>query len=237
MIKAADFCSRDLARKGLNVAHLMGDWVYASDGHIGVRVAPAATENPPTEHTTETQLMGTVAEIIEDAKGRVRHWLTIGKLPSIPPCPVCNGNTKYGEVDCRECNGRGFLEFETLFNSYDHNCKSCDGEGKQLAPGVCKKCRGEAVLKTNMSQVGLMLKGIRLDIELLARLRDMKNLVFGIGEGLHSAQYFRFDGGEGVIMPLRMLEGCENMPVEAAEISEIEPPIVTSNTAAPAGKE
>jgi hypothetical protein len=190
----APFCSTDQSRYSLRSPWSDGDHTFATDAKIMIAV-PRRADVPEREDAPKNCWR----HIIEG-------WPSDGQfrpLPPIPPaenepcanctngiandrqCPDCKGTkqVRCGECDqwrdCRECNSTG-----TLKNTAGDRCTKCDGHGNT------------AKLKT--VEIGSQL----VNATLLRRIQHLPNVAITNSTVREGALSFRFDGGEGRIMPM-----------------------------------
>ena len=199
-----DFCGKDTRRSVMMAACEIDGMAYATDWYVGIRVKSELAGNPGS--TAEgLKLYEKLPVMFSDAKQNAIHWFQLKGLPPLPKCSKCEGKTKDPQThECPECGGDGKVDAETDFNTYEVECKTCDGDGEILGPGVCKKCRGYG-FEHFSKPVGCDVFGVRLNLELLHRIKDLPGLKIGVHGPELTAHYFSFDYGDGVIMPLRML--------------------------------
>lgn len=64
-------------------------------------------------------------------------WQEMPNISHITPkqCSDCNinGFTQKRDYDCRECNGEGTVTLESNYNTYEIECKSCEGDGYEFS--------------------------------------------------------------------------------------------------------
>jgi hypothetical protein len=67
-------------------------------------------------------------------------------LPPMETCVTCRGSGKASKTACEECEGEGMVELSNDYSTYyDVTCKSCDGDGHEIAAGGdddCPDCSG-----------------------------------------------------------------------------------------------
>lgn len=114
MIDLQQFCGKDETRPYLMKPFTFGDFSYATNGHIMVRVPKRAGVEPPSKSfNPEKPLEG-----LEQASFAAPKF-------KLPPQPS-------GDTECEACDGRG----------YEHNCpdcecmcRACDGSGSAAVEG------------------------------------------------------------------------------------------------------
>ena len=157
------FCGRDPFRPYLDNPISRGEWTYATDGHIAVRV-------PRTEKTIDTPNYYPPIETLPFADAK-----TI-----FTPVP----NIIFPETDMRECercNGRG----------RQHDCPNCMCE--------CENCAGTGM---EYEQVSVGIGAAVFNAKYIALILRLPNLQFAAPQKV-DPMMFRFDGGDGLIMPMR----------------------------------
>jgi hypothetical protein len=168
-----------------------GKWTYATDGRIAVRV-PALEGIPQGEVAVEnvftaitSQEFPLPADIPEPAQEK---------------CSACKG---YGKITiCSECDGEGTKECDTC--GHEEECKSCNGNGTRPTAGPnAKEC-------DNCDGIGHTIKYISIRLELqsfsdryLRLIRALPGIRLFQNVNPGDIATFSFDGGEGVLMPLR----------------------------------
>lgn len=199
------FCSTDKSRIYLTNPWEMNGFAYATDGHLAIRIPCGLVSIPGITEEAEKYLSG-VPGLIDSAKLDAKHWIKLLKLPEQPLCKKCNGTTKAPkETECPECEGTGEAIAENDYHEYEVECKTCDGDGEVLGDGVCKMCRGNG-FQSFAKPVGCDVRGARLNLQLLGKIKDLPGLKIGIhGTDNLLGHYFEFDQGDGLIMPLRLI--------------------------------
>ena len=120
-------------------------------------------------------------------------------------CTACGETGKRHNQTCPECFGDGCVEFSNSYNNYDTECKTCEGNGIIDSGGKskwkrsdCPKCSGSGLTWTKALDLG----SAKIDpIKALQLCRDFGDVTF-YPRGQCDAVAFRFDGGEGFIMPV-----------------------------------
>jgi hypothetical protein len=128
------FCDPNVARFDLSIPWVIGDWKYATNGIIAVRI-PADT--PEVHQETKRP---DAAKLFLDFPKCCKPW------PSL----------EHEEVECRECTGCGMLLEEcehcdgfgtrVAKNNRKIKCKLCKGRGKIITKTVCVMCAGTGKL-------------------------------------------------------------------------------------------
>jgi hypothetical protein len=117
------------------------------------------------------------------------------ELPPVPWCEDCKG--KGVNVQCPECQGMGEVCFDNSYNSYTFDCKSCDGEG------VKQKCETCGETGKHEGMVGISYANSFFQVRYLRLLKELPGCELGTPPDCMSPAWFRFEGGDGLIMPMR----------------------------------
>jgi hypothetical protein len=182
----------------LNVPWSRGVYTYATNGHILVR-APRLEDVPEKEDAPEVDKMFSIP--LPD------EWFPLADmaLPALEAtektCPECNGaGTK--ECECPECDGRGMVDFTNRHNDYEVDCKTCNGEGKIHK---CDKCNATGKIAVETLQP-IKVGASHFQLRYLLLLKDLPNGKIAPAAPSQSllAAYFAFDGGDGLLMPMKV---------------------------------
>ncbi len=184
------FCAReDDDRKHIQKPHKHGEYVYATNGHILARFRDAEAG----QHW-EDKFMDKVQKLHAKSLGRASlKWKRdIIKLPPAIECSYCDGEGKL--ADCDDCNGNGNFEH----GKHYYECKECNGAGRMNPPEICHSCSGTGKDGSQRVKVGVSHIARRYAELILA----LPNLEVAPNLDDKAAIPFRFDGGDGILMPL-----------------------------------
>ena len=185
------FVSQNDPREYMRSPFNRGEWTYATNWHIAVRV--------PKIDGIATLAEKHIPEL-EGLFKRTRSDNAFVALPPLPPlekCLMCNGTgTAY---ECPDCDGEG--EFEHGTHSYC--CKECNGSGQveygSTDVSACWHCGGTGVARYKPVKVG----GSHFDLFYLHLIKGLPVAKFAPGAGRMDMARFVFDGGEGILMPMK----------------------------------
>lgn len=192
------FCATHDVRFYLQEPLSIGEWIYATDGYVLVRVPndgrPQSTEHPA--HIDFSKPLLTPCE----------HYapLVLPPAPELPPCEACDGTGEVGT--CVECDGDGYRECDM---GHEHDCPDCKGTGEiKGADEICGVCYGSKVRRSLLTsedydRVATRIGAAQFNFFLLDRIARLPGLEMGVPSAPHERCPFRFDGGIGAIMPLR----------------------------------
>jgi hypothetical protein len=143
-------CSTDPYKRHQHRPWRVGEWVYATDGHVLVRVsAEFAPEVGPFVAPVEPARWEETAPDCEALLAAAAHDPSdVLPMPDLPPirmvkCNTCDGMGRYKV--CDECDGTGRVEWDSGRHTYDAECQECDGRqgnGCQEGGVECEDCGG-----------------------------------------------------------------------------------------------
>lgn len=183
------FCSIDESRPIITKPFTRGEFTYATDGHIGIRV-PALPEFPHND----------LAPKIEE------RWIDIDAYSEYAPpdlstttFPETPTDEELESIKCDKCDGEG--EIYCHHCGYENECKECSGEGVIGNPKTQEKV---AAWK---EKVYLRHGKNWLDARIVKKLLEEFPVV-EIATPDTKLQPIPFKAGEirGVIMPVRYLD-------------------------------
>lgn len=163
MVDLKKFCGTEWSRKYFHEPFSRGEYTYATNGHIMVRVPRVAKigEVPRTPNPDRI-----FAPMPADGWRPLR-----GELPPIAPTE-----------ECSYCYGSGFLDEDEGDCGLD--CLECDGTGL-VEPKVS-------------TEIG----GVIFDMKYIRMIAELPGVEIVITDG-KSPSFFRFEGGDGALMPMR----------------------------------
>lgn len=173
-----------------------GDYSYASNGHLLVRVSRLAD-------VPEWAALNEQASQMFNGLDFPALTAALVDIPDFPqpepePCPVCNGAGKIST--CPECEGAGEVTFENDFHEYEVDCLTCHGKGKVAGHEICGDCNGSGKRRvTKRIEVGCT----GFSSHYLNLLRDHLPGVKIAPTEPEKANFFKWDGGDGLLMPMR----------------------------------
>ena len=210
MIDLKQFCS-DETRPRIAEPWSDGNYSYATDGHILIRV-PRRKDVRDAKDVPDGAIE--IERFENIFKQEPKKWFPIGKIKLEKiECNKCEGTGL--AYTCPECGGKGYTSASNKFSDYDDlKCMTCDGSGtisKEQAERLiknnvlpenyfeCEKCAGRGwVYKDEITKFGVA----KFSNVLLSRISALPNCKIGIFGELEPARFI-FDGGDGIIMPTR----------------------------------
>lgn len=163
MIDLQQFCSKDEERYYLLKPFSMGEWTYATNGHICVRV-PRLPDIAESDKAPKAQTL---------FKERPEGY----QKPNFPDLP------ELSDMDCPACDGRGT----------EHDCDDCQCG--------CDACDDTGQVTTDY-KVGVGVSGIPFALHYIRMIAGLPGLEIAKVIVPKEPMAFRFDGGEGILMPL-----------------------------------
>jgi hypothetical protein len=180
------------AREYIRRPILRDGWVYATNGHIMVRV-PWAEDIDAVESAIPKGM-----SFLLDTNRRD----TYVEFPAIPPAEACASCSGFGSAyKCPNCGRTG----EFCRGDEEYQCKRCAGSGQVDAGDEanvvpCDACEGTGKWLYQPVQVGGT-RFARRYMDLIGSLPGVKFAPHPISE--YAPAYFVFDGGEGLLMSMR----------------------------------
>lgn len=190
------FC--DSVRNDLIAPINIGEYTYASNGHIAIKVPRDSQykENAvdylkvlPTFFVSEKEDLYIDVPKIEPSSIEIK-------------CKSCDGTGKFNE--CTDCGGTGEVNWssDSGYEYYD-DCVMCGGTGRISGSQIiCEDCNG--VGKINEDKIVELFDPIWINARLLSIVAKLPNVKMApnVNKPLSPIQ-FKFDGGMGLIMPCR----------------------------------
>lgn len=161
MVGLKQFCGAEWSWPYLHEPFSRGEYTYATDGAIIVRVPRVAEigEDPYTPNPEEI-----FATMPADGWRPLRV-----ELPPIAPTE-----------ECWSC-----------YDGFEHDCPDCTCE--------CDECDGTGLVEPNLStEIG----GVIFDLKYIRMIAELPGVEVAITDG-KSPSFFRFEGGDGALMPMR----------------------------------
>lgn len=208
------FCCTNSEKEALAEPYSSGDFTFATNGHVQIRVS-RLPEVP------ESEIAPKIAITEHDAVGKhylkePTEWVALPAVTVEPKCCTCCGGTGKA-FQCPECDGDGWIGTETPWHRYDdQECKSCKGTGQvsesryalmsswkafmpDPVPENCDSCNHGII----WPMVGEVINGVRINVRFLNLIGRLPGAQLGLFGELEIAR-FRFDGGDGLVMPMKM---------------------------------
>ena len=192
------FCRPDDVRDICRRPHTDGEFVYATNGHYAVRVN-AADYSGDAPLMDDTKSMNTLHNFFSNIESKTFTAFPSFIVPELVTCGVCGGA---GTVcECPECLGTGEDICRCCGGYVD--CDNCSGDGHiEGDDESCRECFGEGEVPVNRDwsvPFGSSLANFRY----LQLFQSLPNVEASISQFDESPIRFRFDGGYGVLMPIR----------------------------------
>lgn len=198
------FCAIDDIRAYLLKPWRLDGWVYATNGHICIRIpdngAPDTPDYIPGKHPKAHDLF---TKYFADGD----EFKPMPSLPAAQTCTHCKGIGAYPAKPCAACNGEGSF----MWHGMEYDCKSCDSDdieagwvitdvdGGPLTEGttlkVCNHCWGR-----KMKMCKHPLGDAEYELAYLHWLAELPGVTYRTN-GATLAAAFNFDGGQALLMP------------------------------------
>ena len=193
-----NWCGTNDIREYIRTPFNIGDRTMASNGHVLISIPKNKNYAAPKK----SSFVKTIEGLLDIDKTNLQPFPADVVLPDLKECPVCAGTKKASQKTCDECDGEGEVDAETAYNTYEVECKSCNGEGGRITRGGdddCFECHGVGRVAPNDSTVKIY--DITLDAKYVALIKDMPDLQIKTSENY---LYFQSGENEGLIMGLRV---------------------------------
>lgn len=194
------FCdtNTDHEAYGITEPFSRGEWTYATNCHICVRIPRISTI------THEASVSESAEKLFADAKARTTVWQS---LPDF----------ELKRSDCSTCGGTGYMQRCPAYDHPDHKCfngksKICKQYDGDCAKGCskdaefsfkCEDCEGSGEIKLPGKYIVQGAAGTtQISAIYLDMIKDLPNVMIAPYDET-SGFLFRFDGGEGMLMPMR----------------------------------
>ena len=181
---------RDITKSPFNY----GGYTWATNGRIMVRV-PLIAGARDADYKAAADMFG---------DGMVGTGIALPTIPPpvLEPCLECGGKGFYQERKCPNCHGEGEIECATC--GHESDCDRCKSTGyipDLTAPKEpCEDCGGTGQKETLVSsEVGIT----HFRNRYLRLIADLPGFEFQ-AHALDMPGRFRWDGGEGMLMPVRI---------------------------------
>ena len=178
-------------REYLREPFLHKGFIYATNGHMAIRISD---NGKVQENKDAPKNIHSLFDVV------INDFIDIPALPKKVPCEYCDGDGKgRAKEECDECDGNGSF----AYRSHTYDCKECDGAGTVYVGSLsaditCEYCIGGWKLWSYMD-IG---EG-RFQCAYIEKILTLQNVKFMRPVNSEDACKFIFDGGEGIIMPMR----------------------------------
>ena len=193
-INLKQFCADEDDFCGLDLPFNDGQYTYATNGHIGIRM---------DRDETNDQNVNVKAKLIKAIQQIFGDETKFSNCAPIPPytvpeerrCQFCNGIGVYPV--CPGCTGKGHVTIEDEDGDYDEECDFCEGKRTDINCHACGGTGAEHFLRVPLTdQIGIAWHYLKL----IEALPDAQINLTGDPKGVVP---FRLEGGIGVVMPMR----------------------------------
>lgn len=165
-----------------------GDWVYATNGALAIRVPKAEGIDADVSRDLNT---------LELHFARRRNDTAIDLPPILEPVPCIDCDGTGLQYECQDCDGDG----EIQYRNHEYECKECCGSGVVTDPPLknakallCQACKGTKENIFDLTVIG----NRQFRTHYLRKISALPGFVFT--DSKEDAAFFKFDGGEGLLM-------------------------------------
>lgn len=195
-IELKKFCSVMLNEYGFNEPFSDDQYSYATDGFLIVRIPRVKELN------NDVPTIVKLTELPFDSDKAAYAPVPSYEPPEMENCPVCRGVRK--SYSCDECNGDGFVKWQSGSNAYEAECKNCHGDG--YLPGgeeTCHWCDGRGLVQSDEYEVAHDYgNGYGVSKALLEKVKILPGL--SVSSNMVGDRFipFKFLGGDGILMAM-----------------------------------
>jgi hypothetical protein len=175
-------------------------WLYACDGRIAIRL-PAPGE-PDSVADNDRKFPGkTMTEIFNrlSAIDAWAPWPAAAYVERVAQCDSCEGWGRVEREECSSCHGSGEVECTRCYHTAE--CDDCLGKGVRGGKR-CTECAGQGEYLRPFAQP-LGTGFIQRKFDLL--IRALPGVEWAPSDS-ESMFYFRFEGGAGAVMEVKLGE-------------------------------
>ena len=185
---------------GITEPFSRGEWTYATNGHICVRVPRISA----ITHEAKSSVSESAEKLFTDTKARATEWQ---RLPDF----------ELKSCVCDTCGGTGYIQMCPACDHSDHKCfngesKICKQYNAECVKGCakdaefsfkCEDCEGSGEIKLPGKYIVQGAAGTtQISAIYLDMIKDLPNVMIAPYDETSGFQ-FRFDGGEGMLMPMK----------------------------------
>lgn len=202
MIDLKPFCGRNDPRTELNQPWCDGGFTYASNAHLAIKIVGERPKLPGAPSFAKQ-----LARFFEEAHANSVPLPIEFPSQAEETCETCNGKKYTLFSSCGDCSGNGSFEH----GQHDYECKECEGSGGYYQPAResdegsedCMTCGGRG---TTSRYIYLVANGITHGYQekYLRLIAALPNVRFFVTDDNTRCARFDFDGGSGVLMPVRI---------------------------------
>lgn len=193
MIDVDKFCGSDNFPKGIQTPFSIGDYTFATDGQIIIKVDKLPEVEQRDDAPDANRLEWRQDEITE------WHELPMIDFDELDDCANCWG---IGFVKtCPECDGDSVVYFENTYNCYETECQTCCGNGilrGNKDDKICGSCNGTKKQSTSVKVGSASIGSVYLSM-----IYSLPDAVIEHSDKTESMVNFKFNGGCGIVMPRR----------------------------------
>jgi len=184
----------DQSREELKEPWSEDGYTFCSDGHILLRLPAIAgiLRPPPFDRKMPWPDAALLPEMTKAKRVKV----------GTEKCSFCKGS---GEVlTCPDCEGLGIVSWDVGKHEYEHDCYECDGTGfiNSGDGDKCEECDGTGrIIKVEAAHVSGCegISNVKMN-----KLATLPGCMFSRETIFDDVFYFRFEGGDGLVMAIRV---------------------------------
>lgn len=172
------FCGRDETRPYLTLPIDDGDKTYCTDARVIIRV-------PKFEHEPNDRIG------VQNAVEKIRTFYKLDGHSDYKPLPVEPADAPWGKA-CEQCDGKGNTDHVT--------CGTCGAIGNLGVTIRCPECGGTG---RDYYNARVTFGNQDLNPFYIKLISQLPNVVAANPKDPGHPLHFKFDGGDGLLMPMR----------------------------------
>lgn len=187
VIDLKPFCAVSDIRQYMLTPFVVDGQTIATNGQIMIRVQgvdPAANQDAPIAQSVRALFEKVYSDFVP-----------LPTLPKAQKCRLCKGAGFIEDADCEDCDGRG----EFMHGVHIYECQNCDGTGT-TGRVQCRDSECDGGFVREPVKIGDATFSARY-LRLIAALPNARICT----DGPQGTAAFVFDGGDGRLMPMRLL--------------------------------
>ena len=180
---------------------VVDDAIIYTNGHV---MAIAPFEPGHVAYGGDRINKNNMQKMIADARSRQYAPVPTVTMPLKVYCRVCSGIGKATTKNCSECNGDGEIEFDTDYNTYECECKTCAGNGTEIIVGGevdCEECSGSGKVYDLATPV--LIDGVAINPAYFELVNELPDVQYSASD-TRDRLYFKSGAIFGIVMGIKV---------------------------------
>lgn len=194
------FCGNDNYREWMNTPFVVGNKAHSTDAHFLTIIDAQKVEGFNKLPKLPSEKLNNVIPK-ERNKNLVIKVTEVKKVFKKAPKEDCY-DVLGKDVDCEECDGRGYVEWEYKHHTKDEDCPICDGTGKESLARKIKngKTKVEEHLNIDIGNSRFYVNKIQRLIDVADKLGET-NITLIFQDNQNKGSLFKIKDLEILLMP------------------------------------